>query len=118
MKGFLIMKQISIILFVLLFFNTFLFSQEESPNQTSENPAEQNVIDLTSRSYSISARMELPQVRIFDKRITPDFKEVNAEKSFANELKIGSENIKFEPITSGKVEPIPNIEELLKKKRY
>ena len=112
------MKHISTLLLVLLFFTTFVFSQEQPPNQGQENTSGQNVIDLTSRSYSISARMELPQVRIFDKRITPDFKEVTAEKSFANELKIGSENIKFEPITSGKVDPISNIEELLKKKRF
>ena len=89
------------------------FSQE--PGQEEG----QIVIDLTKlgKTYTISARMELPQIRMFDRRITPDFKEVAAEKSFINELSPQAEEIKYEPITSGRVEPIKNIEALLNKKR-
>jgi len=92
-------------------------SQEPATPSSGETPA---VIDLTQlgKTYTISARMELPQVRIFDKRLSPDFKEVRAEKSFANELTPQAEQIQFEPITSGRVEPISNVEALLKKKRF
>jgi hypothetical protein len=100
------------IVFVLIFWSV-VFSQQEP----SEQPT---VIDLTElgKTYTISARMELPQVRMFDKRLNPDFKQLSAEKSFASELSPQSEEIKYEPITSGKVKPIDNIEDLLKKKRF
>jgi hypothetical protein len=111
------MKNYLILMISILLFKQLLFAQEGTQEQPP-NTSESSVIDLTGRTYTISARMELPQVRIFDKRLSPDFKEVTAEKSFANELKTGSENISFEPITSGKVKPIPNIEALLKKKRF
>jgi hypothetical protein len=62
--------------------------------------------------------MELPQVRMFDRRITPDFKQVSAEKSFSSELSPAAEGIQYDPITSGKVKPVDNIDELLKKKRF
>jgi hypothetical protein len=98
---------------ILLVFYGVLFSQQPS----SEQPT---VIDLTQlgKTYTISARMELPQVRMFDKRLNPDFKQLSAEKSFANDLSPQAEEIKYEPITSGKVKPIDNIEDLLKKKRF
>jgi hypothetical protein len=98
---------------ILLVFYGMLFSQQPS----SEQPT---VIDLTQlgKTYTISARMELPQVRMFDKRLNPDFKQLSAEKSFANDLSPQAEEIKYEPITSGKVKPIDNIEDLLKKKRF
>ncbi|HFE63442.1 hypothetical protein B1H10_04575 [candidate division KSB1 bacterium 4484_188] len=111
------MRTLIIIVFT-IFIVQFAIAQQTSP--ATQGQAEKNVIDLTKlgKTYTISARMELPQVRIFNKRITPNFKEVNAEKSFANELSVDAEQIKFEPITSGRVKPIPNIEKLLKKKRF
>jgi len=98
---------------ILLICWSVLFSQQ----QPSQQPT---VIDLTQlgKTYTISARMELPQVRMFDKRLNPDFKQLSAEKSFANDLSPQAEEIKYEPITSGKVKPIDNIEDLLKKKRF
>src|SRR4030042_3560180 len=98
---------------ILLVFLGVMYSQQ----QPTEQPT---VIDLTQlgKTYTISARMELPQVRMFDKRLNPDFKQLSAEKSFASELSPQSEEIKYEPITSGKVKPIDNIEDLLKKKRF
>ena len=78
------------------------------------------VIDLTKlgKTYKISARVELPQVKMFSRRLKPNLKEVTAEKSFASELSTQAEEIQFKPITSGKVMPIPDIEALLKKKRF
>jgi hypothetical protein len=101
----------------------FLFQASYSQEQDSQQPANQNqptVIDLTElgKTYTISARMELPQVRMFEKRINPDFKKLSAEKSFTDELSPEAEGIKYEPITSGKVKNIDNVEALLKKKRF
>ncbi len=110
--------------FLLLFIVFSALSQEQTVQKQGASFQAQNssqkpeVIDLTTKSYTISARMELPRVKIFDKRIIPNFKEVSVEKSFISELSTESENIQFEPITSGKVKPIPNIEALLKKKRF
>lgn len=107
--------KVSLILILLVIVAVQLSSaQEQTP------PAEANVIDLTKlgKTYTISARMELPQVRMFDKRLTPDFKQLSAEKSFATELSPQAEEITFEPITSGKVKPVENMEILLKKKRF
>ncbi|GAB4329818.1 MAG: hypothetical protein Kow0037_05090 [Calditrichia bacterium] len=105
------MRNLYLIIILLLLGSTLLFAQQ--PNQPQ-------VIDLTKlgKTYKISARMELPQVKIFDKRIPPKFKEVNAEKSFANELSIHAEKIQFESRFAGQVKPITNIEELLNKKRF
>jgi hypothetical protein len=91
--------------------------QAEQPQQTAGG---KTVIDLTKlgKTYTISARMELPQVRIFEKRVTPDFEEVSADKSFENELAADREEVQYEPITSGRVDRINNMEELLNKKRF
>ena len=101
----------------------FLFQMSYTQGQDNQQPANQNqptVIDLTElgKTYTISARMELPQVRMFEKRLNPDFKKLSAEKSFSQELSPESEGIKYEPITSGKVKNIEDIETLLKKKRF
>ena len=113
------MKIIFILFLVSVFLPFSLFSQEGS-DQPAATPDQPTVIDLTQmgKTYTFSARMELPQVRMFDKRINPDFKQLSAEKSFANELSPQAEGIKYEPITSGKVKPIDNMESLLKKKRF
>jgi hypothetical protein len=109
-----VMRTIIIIFFSILLYASFGFAQEQ-PNQNQPQ-----IIDLTElgKTYTISARMELPQVRMFDRRITPDFKQVSAEKSFSSELSPQAEGIKYEPITSGKVKPIENLDALLKKKRF
>ena len=101
-------------IFIILLFCGMLFSQDQGGQQ------DRTVIDLTQlgKTYTISARMELPQVRMFDKRINPNFKQVTAEKSFENELSPEAEQVRYEPITSGKVNQIKNIEVLLKKKRF
>ncbi|GAB4368572.1 MAG: hypothetical protein Kow0042_09810 [Calditrichia bacterium] len=98
----------------------FAQQEETSPPPQAPPQGERTVIDLTQmgKTYQFSARMELPQVRIFEKRITPEFKDVTAEKSFLNELSTRSEQIEFEPITSGRVKPISDINTLLKKKRF
>jgi len=113
------MKSIFFLLWVSVLLPFSLFSQEESdqPASTQDQPT---VIDLTQmgKTYTFSARMELPQVRMFDKRLNPDFKQLSAEKSFSSELSPQAEGIKYEPITSGKVKQIDDIESLLKKKRF
>ncbi len=95
-------------------------TQNQPEQQNQENQQQSNIIDLTQlgRTYTISARMELPQVRMFDRRLKPDFKQLSAEKSFSAELSTQAGEIKYEPITSGKVKPIDNIDALLKKKRF
>jgi hypothetical protein len=102
----------------LVLLTVFPVLSQENQNQQDQN--QPTVIDLTKlgKTYTISARMELPQVRMFDRRITPDFKQLSAEKSFSTEMTPQSEQIKYEPITSGKVEPIDNVEALLRKKRF
>ncbi len=118
------MRILAGIFFSLLFFQ-FGIAQEQTEvdtTQQQQNQAqgEQSVIDLTQlgKTYTISARMELPQVKMFDRRIKPNFKDVTANKSFENELSPQVEQIQFEPITSGKVKPIKNVDRLLKKKRF
>ena len=108
------MNKILYVFLTCIFLVRFGFSQEQNNQQTPR------VIDLTQlgKTYTISARMELPQVRMFDRRITPNFKQVTAEKSFSSELSPQSEQIQYEPITSGQVKQIDNIETLLRKKRF
>lgn len=108
------MKNVIYVFLACILFIQFGFSQEQSNQQGK------TVIDLTKlgKTYTISARMELPQVRMFDRRIAPNFKQVTAEKSFSNELSPQAEEIKYEPITSGQVKQIENIDALLKKKRF
>lgn len=108
------MRMIFLALFI------FLLSFNLGITQDQPGQAEPTVIDLTKlgKTYTISARMELPQVRMFDRRITPDFKQVSADKSFESELSPQVEVIKYEPITSGRVKQIDKIDELLKKKRF
>ena len=110
------MKIFSLIVLFLLIASLPVAAQQ----QQGQNQNQSNVIDLTQlgKTYTISARMELPQVKIFDQRIVPDFKAVTAEKSFESELKSEAEVINYEPITSGKVEQIKNINELINKKRF
>ncbi len=106
----------------MIFLAIFIFLLSFNLGVTQDQPeqAEPTVIDLTKlgKTYTISARMELPQVRMFDRRITPDFKQVSADKSFESELSPQVEVIKYEPITSGRVKQIDKIDELLKKKRF
>ncbi len=112
------MKYLIIIVFsLMLLIQSGVAQEEPQPSQQQEQP---RVIDLTKlgKTYKISARMELPQVRMFDRRIKPDFKEVTADKSFENELSTQVEQFNYEPITSGKVQPIKNIDALLNKKRF
>jgi len=98
---------------ILLMFGGIAVSQEQPASQPT-------VIDLTElgKTYTISARMELPQVRMFDKRLNPDFKQLSAEKSFSAELSPQAEETKYEPISSGRVKPIENVDDLIKKKRF
>ena len=106
--------------FLLIILLLQLSYSQEQQNQQPANQGEPTVIDLTQlgKTYTISARMELPQVRMFEKRLNPDFKKLSAEKSFSEELSPEAEGIKYEPITSGKVKNIENVEALLKKKRF
>jgi hypothetical protein len=109
---------ITIALFCLMIVQAaFAQGQASRTDSTAQN---NRIIDLTKlgKTYTISARMELPQVKMFDRRITPDFKEVRAEKSFINELASQAEQIQYEPISSGRVAPIDDIDALLKKKRF
>lgn len=107
------------ILLVVFFLGTTL-SFAQSAGQSGTSAQQPEVIDLTKlgKTYKISARVELPQVKMFSRRLKPDLKEVSADKSFASELSAQAEEIQFKPITSGKVMPIPDIEALLKKKRF
>ena len=89
------------------------WSRQNPPQQP---PARGKVIELGK--IKINARIELPQVQIIDKRVSPKFQEVKAEKDFSVELAGGLEGFKFKAITSGKVEPIKNIKELLNRKRF
>jgi hypothetical protein len=106
--------------FLLIIFLLQISFGQQQENQQPANQNQPTVIDLTQlgKTYTISARMELPQVRMFEKRLNPDFKKLSAEKSFSEELSPQAEGIKYEPITSGKVNNIDNIEALLKKKRF
>ncbi len=66
----------------------------------------------------VNTRLELPQVQIYDKRKKVKFDEVKVEKDFKSELSGKNEELKFTPITSGKIKPIKNIQALLAKKRF
>ncbi len=93
-----------------------LMAQQNSPPQQRAAEGPPGVIQLGP--VQIEARIELPQVQILDKRIEPEFEEVQAEKSFALELRSETEAVRFLPVTSGKVKPIKNINALLNKKRF
>ncbi len=110
------MKQL--ILMILLILSIGVVFAQGPANAQGQNQQQPAVIDLTERAITISARMELPQVKMFSRRLKPDFKEITMEKSFVNELSTQAEEIQFHPITSGKVRPIKNIEALLNKKRF
>ncbi len=75
-----------------------------------------NVVNLGEIKLNI--RAELPNVQIVDKRVSPDFENVKAEKQFDSEINGKNEYLKFEPLTSMKVRPIKNVQALLNKKRF
>ncbi len=89
-----------------------LFAQQEQEREVNED----QVIQIEAQI--LDTRAELPQVQILDKRKVSEFDEVKVEKSFKSELSGKSEEIEFKPITSGRIKPIRNIEELLNKKRF
>jgi hypothetical protein len=101
-------------LFLFLMSSLSLFAQAQQQQGTSQQ--QDQVLDLGE--IKIDARVELPQVQILDKRLEPDFEDIKTEKSFQSELSSASELLKFTAITSGKVKPIKNINELLNKKRF
>lgn len=109
-----ISKPIRIFLYLSLVCALSLYAQD-TPQQRAV-PQQDQIIDLGE--IKIDARVELPQVQILDKRIEPNFEDVRAEKSFQDELHNPSEEIKFNAITSGKVQPISDISALLQKKRF
>ncbi len=90
-----------------------LFAQEQEQERVVN---EDQVIQIEAQI--LDTRAELPQVQILDKRKVSEFDEVKVEKSFKSELSGKSEEIEFKPITSGKIKPIRNMEELLNKKRF
>ncbi|NOX36178.1 MAG: hypothetical protein GXO78_01455 [Calditrichaeota bacterium] len=103
-------------IFMILALAAVILAQQNAPPQQGAQGNQPGVIQLGP--VQIEARIELPQVQILDKRIEPEFEEVRAEKSFALELRSEVEAIRFVPVTSGKVEPIKNINALLNKKRF
>lgn len=90
---------------------TALAQQPAQQGQSSDK-----VIEIEAQI--LDARVELPQVQILDKRKKSDFDEVKVEKSFKSELSGKTEELKFTPNTSGKIQPIKNIDVLLNKKRF
>ena len=104
-------------LFVTLFITLLSVSlYAQSSNESPQTNQQSDIIDLGD--IKIDARVELPQVQIIDKRIEPDFEDVRAQKSYSSELSGRSERMKFQAITSGKVETVKNINTLLNKKRF
>ncbi len=98
-----------------------LFAQEpqepqEEPQQRRRANNPQQVIQLEAQI--VDTRVELPQVQILDKRKKIDFDEVKVEKSFSSELSSKSEELKFTPNTSGKINSIDDIQILINKKRF
>lgn len=105
------------IIFILCVIMIISFKISAQENQGAQSTTQQGqVLDLGE--IRIDARVELPQVQIFDRRITPAFDDVRAEKSFKEELSAKAEAISFEAITSGKIEKINNINSLLNKNRF
>lgn len=84
--------------------------------QTQQASAGEQVIQIEAQV--IDTRAELPQVQILDKRKKSDFQEVTVDKSFETELSGKTEELKFTPLTSGKIKPIKNIDLLLNKNRF
>lgn len=107
-------KPTKIFLYLSLICVLNLYAQD-APQPQSTGQRDQ-VIDLGE--IRIDARVELPQVQILDKRIEPNFEDVRAEKSFQEELHGPSEQLIFNAITSGKIQPIRDINVLLNKKRF
>lgn len=107
-------KIINLLLLLALFCSLNLLAQD-TPQPRAAQQRDQ-VLDLGE--IKIDARVELPQVQILDKRLQPDFEDIEAEKSFQAELGGASEQLKFTAITGGKVRPIKDIETLLNKKRF
>lgn len=91
-------------------------AQQGQGAQQRQGQSSDGVIEL--EALILDARVELPQVQILDKRKKSDFDEVKVEKSFKSELSGKTEELKFTPNTSGKIQPIKNIDVLLNKKRF
>ena len=107
-------KIVNLLLLLVLFCSLNLLAQD-TPQQDTGQQRDQ-VLDLGE--IKIDARVELPQVQILNKRLQPDFEDIQAEKSFRSELSGTSEQLKFTAITSGKVRQIKDISALLNKKRF
>lgn len=108
--------KILLLLFLLCSTATSLMAQQEQPPQGNQDQTSGGVIEIEAQI--LDSRVELPQVQILDKRKKSDFDEVKVEKSFVSELSGKNEELKFEPITSGKIKSIKNIDVLLSKNRF
>ena len=110
------MRRQQIIALLVLLFGFLSLIQAQDPQPQPQQPQEGEVIQI--RDVIIDARIELPQVQILDKRKVSDFDEVKVEKSFKTELSGKNEEVRFSPVTSGKVKRIKNVTALINKRRF
>lgn len=112
------MKKIIFIL-GLLVMNFLGWAQDVNQNQQAvETQANQKeVLDLTREAIRIERRIEMPRVRIFNKRIPPKFDEVAMDRSFLNEIIGKNEEVKLFTEKKIAVKPIKNVKKILNKKR-
>lgn len=108
--------RISVFFVVLIVFlgGRSLPAQQQGSPSTQQPPGK--VIQL--KELKIDVRQELPTVQILDRRIEGEFEQVKVAKDFQAELIGQTEKILFNPITSGRVQPIENPARLLAKKRF
>lgn len=77
----------------------------------------QEVIDLTREAIRIERRIEMPRVRIFDRRIPPKFDELTMKRSFMPEIMGKNEELKVLVNKKLTVKPVKNVTRILEKKR-
>jgi hypothetical protein len=119
------MKKLLFILGIVVHWSISVQAQDVQQNNQQQAQSQQQVtgeqggqvLDLTLEAIRIEKRIEMPRVRIFDKRIPPKFDEISMERSFLNELIGKNEEIRVLVSKKMKVKPIENAQKILQKKR-
>jgi hypothetical protein len=83
------------------------------PKPAKPNQKDEIILD----EIEIKGEVEKPSVIILPKRLEPEMKEVELERSFTQEVKEGAGDVPKPDKTIGQVEPVKSIKKAVEKKR-
>jgi hypothetical protein len=92
-------------------------AKQTAAKPVSEQPSRANSGEITLDEIDIQGAVEKPSVIIVPKRVEPDLKEQDLNRSFEQEVKEGAADIPKQDEPLRKVEPAPSIKKTIEKER-